>query len=162
MIFLKKLAPAILSAVLVFPVLSVQNVQAHKIDVPPMDELSPLTPIDYEVSPRATIVELPGPIKYYVYVSNAKLKQMIDYNNNFERNLKLAQNLLGLATVYSATAPATIALDLTNSPLRRIEQAYYSGEGMYIGQYYPTPKPGLSTVPFRYYTKGPTLKFIHN
>lgn len=157
MIFLRKLISLILVAVFVLPVLGTPNVQAftHERNVPPTNELNPLTPVDGIVSPQAIIVDIPGPIKYYTFVSNAQLKKIIEANGNFERNLGLAQSFLSATTLFSATTPTDIALNLTNSPLRRMEQAYYSGENMYIGEYYPTPRPGLSTVPFRYYTKTP-------
>lgn len=130
-----------------------------KIVPPTNEELEPLTPVDTEVNPHVQIVEVPGPIKWYTVVSNPQLGEIVKTNNTYERNLSIAQTLLGIATIYSVTASTEIAVALTNSPIRRMEQAYYTGEMMYIGEYYPTPGPGLSTVPFRYYTKTP-LKII--
>lgn len=157
---LKKALFLFLSVMFILPVFSTANVQAStqgKI-IPPTNELNPLpllNPVDNIISPQAIVVDIPGPIKYYTFVSNAKLKQIVDANKSYERNLSIAQTLLGVTTMFSTTATTEIAVALSNSPIRRVEQAYYSGENMYIGAYYPTSKPGLSTVPFRYYSKAP-------
>jgi hypothetical protein len=46
---------------------------------------------------------------------------------------------------------------LAGNPVAKYQTAYDRGEDVYYGAYYSTPQPGLTIVPFIYYSKTPLI-----
>lgn len=119
-----------------------------------LDDYDNLTPVDNEISPYATIINFPGPLKSVGYLSNYQLGELIKVRQRQENILNWLTLGLGRVPGANVAVDANFAAGIiSGNPLDRMKQAYWTGEHMYVGQYYPTPKPGLSTVPFIYYTK---------
>lgn len=125
-----------------------------------IDDSDRLIPVDDIMTPYARVITLPGPMKHAGWVSNYKLADLI--------KVRQRQGVfIGALTQAMGRVPfASFAVDVESSarlisadPLDRMKQAYWTGEDMYVGQYYPTSRPGLSTVPFIIYTKE-RLKFV--
>ena len=122
--------------------------------------LTDLTPVDNEISPYAQIIDLPGPIKNAGWIPNHKLIELIQVRE--KQGNQLGWLTLGLGRVPGASFAVdatTASMLISGDPIDRMKQAYWTGEDMYVGQYYSTPKPGLTTIPFIIYTKE-RLQFV--
>jgi len=121
-------------------------------------DLNVLTPVDNDMSPYADIIYLPGPIKHVGYVNNANLLKLINARKSSQLTFGLVSSVLGVMPSASYAVDATNAtVIISQNPLERMQQAYWTNENMYVGQYYSTPTPGLSTIPFIIYSKDPII-----
>lgn len=117
-------------------------------------ELNDLIPVDEEVNAYAEVFEVSGPIKHVNYVSNYQLANLINVRKNQQGILEAMELILGLLKYSNyATNVNSAARIIERSPIDRMVHAYYTGEHMYVGEYYSTPHVGLSTVPFIIYSK---------
>lgn len=106
------------------------------------------------------VIDVPGPMYYHGSVANSKLKEIIASRNKKATVLNLYNIGFGLTIVGAIPAAITSAVTAVSaSPTARMQTAYDRGENMYFGAYYSTPKPGLTTVPFIYYSKEP-MRFV--
>ncbi|MFK8796020.1 hypothetical protein [Planococcus plakortidis] len=113
---------------------------------------------------EAVVVDLPGPLAYESMIPNHLLPQIIESRdkkalvlNWYSWGVTLFRAPIGPAMSFTNSGAGLIA----GSPTEKLKEAYYSGKDVYYGGYYPTPEPGLTTVPFIYYTNS-RLTYTYN
>lgn len=115
---------------------------------------------DGDVNANATVIMLPGPIKYKGTILNHQLPELIASKDRYTTALNWIA--LGMGGFWSAPAAgagmtASAAGLLAGVTTKAYTDAYNKGQNVYYGASYSTPEPGLSIVPFIFYSKTPYI-----
>lgn len=129
-------------------------------ETPEIASISNETLTKEDIQARAIVVDLPGQLKYHGVIPNHLLPELIASRD--KKTTILNWIAWGMGAFWSAPAAgagmaASAAGILAGSPTAKYQEAYNKGQSVYYGAYYSTPQPGLTSVPFIYYSSTPLI-----